>query len=954
MEGQVAQAFAAVLSKDPAARKEAELFLAGLEGREGFWPALCRVATNPGTELWLAQSSVVLLKNSCKLWKDEKRAKRKLPPVPLSDKDFLKENILSCLSPELPAKVRAQFEEIAKSMAETLFPGQWDLSLPLQTALASSVHNSLYAGLSLLTQLSRVYEYSQSAKRKEIEPVVLYCFPKLLELLRVLLDRPESLALIGLILTSFWNFCYIELHESLTQSAILGLWLDCFRQIIDPNYGPSTAIPATDKEITELSETPLWTAKRLSTQIVLRLFQRTSNPTYVSNDVKPVAEFFLSTHSLPFLDAMLRITAQSRSVYVSPPVLSAALKYTSQACKVPLTFQAVQPVAFELCTNVLIPLTQRSPKDEELWREDAVEFVRREVAPEPLFSPVAAALHLLSSLCQHDSDLLVKVLQHLCSLLQGEATLLHKESAMRCIGNLREIMQENVSLVGQVETMLSGLIKPHLASPVGFLRARASWTYGQFAYYPMNDGEMQVEVTQTLCRQLVDPELPVKFQAALSLPKVLRWQAAKALISPELPKLLELYLSLIEEIDSEDLIIGLEGVINRFSTELIPHVTAIVVRLTANFLRIAKSPRNNEKTASDADMAAVSCLNTINKIVSVVQESEPSRLIALSVTLQPVLEHGLSAQGCEFFEETLDLVTCLLYFAPAGSLTHLVPLYRVLLGSALSSDSTVAYAQESISDLFSPLANFLGKYKPQMVENGFVPLTIEAIRQLFAGEKDIICAETQLAGKLTICLFENYKGLLDAYTAPLVGLATQLLAETKYARMKEMALEALGAALWYDCQLALPAIANSELVFQLWLRLAPKLNGDLARRHTALGFVALLKTLTTLSRATFPLLKATIGLAKSLETADSDEEAAVTEDPNEPEIEAGVEYDDGFEIWKPDDEDLYDSPAAQIDLKSELRSTISVLKGLHGFHEAAQQSLNSEEIAYLSQVVSER
>lgn len=951
MEGQIAQAFSAVLSKDQAARKEAEGFLAGLEGVEGFWPALCRVATDPRAELWLAQSAVVLLKNSCRLWKDEKRLKRKLPPVPQSDKAFLKDNILSCLSPDLPVKIRTQFEEIAKSMAEILFPGQWDLTIPLQTALSASTASSLYAGLSMLTQLSRVYEYSQSVKRKEIEPVVLYCFPRMLELLQGLMEQNESMQLVGLILTSFWNFCYIELHESLAQGSALGPWLDCFRRIADPNYGPSVPIPSTDTEANELSESPVWTAKRLSVQIVLRLFQRTSNPTYVSNDVKPVAEFFLNNHSLGLLEVMMRIAAQSRTVYVSPPVLSSALKYISQGCKLPLTFTAIKPLAFELITSVLLPLTHRSPKDEELWTNDAVEFVRREVAPEPLFSPCASALHLLSSLCHHDSELLVSTLQYLCTLLQGETSLLQKESAMRCIGSLREVMQENATLVGQVESMLSRLVKPHLGSQVGFLRARACWTYGQFAYYPMNDSEVQVEVTQILCRQLVDSELPVKFQAALSLPKVLRWPAAKALIAPELPRLLELYLSLIEEIDSEDLIIGLEGVINRFSTELIPHVTAIVTRLTSNFLRIAKSPRTNEKTASEADMAAVSCLNTINKIVSVVQESEPSRLIPLSETLFPVLEHGLSPSGSEFFEETLDLITCLLYFAPAGSLKHLMPLYGVLLTSGISSETSVAYAQESLSDLFSPLANFLGKYKELIVENGLLPVTVEAIRLLLKADKDIICAETQLAGKLTICLFENYKGLLDAYVVPLVSMMTQLLAETKYARMRELALEALGTALYYDSQSVIPAIAGSEQVFQLWLRLAPRMNSGLAKKHTAVGFLALLKTLKSMSRATFPLLKVVIAVVKTVESADSDEEVVGGEEEKEGEVDPGVEYDDGLEIWKPDDEDLYDSPVAHLDLKEDLRTTLNVLRGLQGFHEAASQNLDEAEMQVLREVM---
>ena len=953
MEGQITQAFTAVLSKDTVARKEAESFLASLEGTPGFWPALCHIAMNPGSDLWLAQSAVVLLKNSCKLWRDEKRLKRKLPLAPVEDKNFLKTNIMSCLSLSVPAKIRSQFEEIAKGMAESLYPGQWDISVQLQTYLEGSSANEIYSALSMISQLSRVYEYSQSIKRKEIEPVILYCFPKMLGLLRNLVtSRDTSLLHVTLILTSFWNFSYIEMHPSLAQAEVLGPWLDCFCEILSVTYGAAEDLPTNEKQITELSESPLWTAKRLSVQIVVRLFQRTSNATYVSNDVKPIADFFLSQKSLPFLQAVLQTCAHSQHHFVSPQVLSSSLKYLSQAAKTSATSEVLKPLAFDLIVNVLIPLTCRTPKDEELWRDDAVEFVRREMAPEPLFSPVASALHLFSTLCHHDSELLVRMLQYLCTQLQSDESLLHKEAAMRCIGNLREVVQENATLVSEVETMLTRLVKPHLYSQVGFLRARACWTYGQFAYYPMTDSPSQVEVTQTMCRHLVDSDLPVKFQAAISLPKILRWAAAKDLITPELPRLLEIYLNLIEDIDSEDLIIGLEGIINRFSQELLPHVTDIVSRLTANFMRIVGVPRGNEKTASDSDMAAVSCLNTINKIVSVVQESDPSRLVPISHIVVPVLEHGLSVSGSEFFEEVLDLITCLLYFSPPGSLPHLLPLFRVLLTSGVASENSVAYAQESLSDLYSPLANVLSKYKPQVLEQSLLPLTVEAIGLLMNAEKDIICAETQLAGKLCVCLFENYPGMLGSYAAILVKHLTQLLAETKYMRMKELALEGLGAALWYDSQQLLPAMEpNSEQIFQYWIRTVPKFSNELAKRYTALGFLALLKTLTTLSRATFPLLKTTISLIKGLEEVNSDEEGKVVEVVGGDDAEPDLEYDEGFEIWKPDDEDLYDPVANGVNLRTEVKVCVEVLRGLQGFHEAARQNLGEEEVAFLRDVV---
>lgn len=68
-----------------------------------------------------------------------------------------------------------------------------------------------------------------------------------------------------------------------------------------------------------------------------------------------------------------------------------------------------------------------------------------------------------------------------------------------------------------------------------------------------------------------DLELPVKVEAANTLPKLLKWNVTVNLIKPEIEGLLRIYLGIINEIDSEDLVDSLENIIEYFSGDISPY-----------------------------------------------------------------------------------------------------------------------------------------------------------------------------------------------------------------------------------------------------------------------------------------------------------------------------------------------------------------------------------------------
>ena len=62
----------------------------------------------------------------------------------------------------------------------------------------------------------------------------------------------------------------------------------------------------------------------------------------------------------------------------------------------------------------------------------------------------------------------------------------------------------------------------------------------------------------------------MKYEAALALSKMLKNDVAADFLKPALKNLLEVYLKIMEDIDSEELISALEEIVEKFSEDIGP------------------------------------------------------------------------------------------------------------------------------------------------------------------------------------------------------------------------------------------------------------------------------------------------------------------------------------------------------------------------------------------------
>lgn len=122
-----------------------------------------------------------------------------------------------------------------------------------------------------------------------------------------------------------------------------------------------------------------------------------------------------------------------------------------------------------------------------------------------------------------------------------------------------------------MEPMLMEHVMPELESTEPFLRSRANWVYGEFSTFEFSDTKHVQHAIDGIYRSLFVEELPTKLAAAIALAQMLTNSTAREFIKPALGNILEVYLKLIGEIDSEKLVSSLETIMQKFSDDMGPY-----------------------------------------------------------------------------------------------------------------------------------------------------------------------------------------------------------------------------------------------------------------------------------------------------------------------------------------------------------------------------------------------
>ncbi|CAG9311508.1 unnamed protein product [Blepharisma stoltei] len=973
-ESIIIEAFRVSLQPDNEARKQAQTLLASFQTSPGLIPTLMKIALSEHP-IEIKQLAVIFLKNLTKIWKDSKR-EFALPP---NDKIFLRTNIIECLRFSIPEKIRSQFEEIAHNIAKVDFPWE-EILVQVDAALNSDVDH-IYAALTMIYQIAKVYEFAMDEKRKNLKLLIDRCFGKLDQLLGTFLGEgnADAFRYMALVLQIFWVSFYIELPQSQTSTQQLDSWLTKFKTILLIDLG-NLETPITNDDEKKLRDSnPHWACKKWAAQIVHRFFNRYFNLAYLKDHNQIIGQHFQSQWALPLFAVVLPLLYKRASCYIPDIVTNYLLKYVSQGIKFENVAEQMKTAAAPngklaipaLITDIIIPIIYRNPSDEELWQENPIEFVRKESdLGRAYYSAKSSAIDLLIVICE--KGYLPTFLDYVSTELQSSPQLLHKEAILLALGSIYQILKENVELAQNIQNILSVYVLPEFENPVGFLRARACWMYAQFASFPFTNAEHQGLALQKICQMMLDPDLPVRTEAATALPRLLLWNISKDKVSSEIKEILQVYLKLMSEIDSEDVVDALEEIVGRFSTEIIPYALEFTQHLIATFFRM--SSNEGAQDEGESAMAAVSILNTIAKLVDSFEE-RPQDLLNMSYLLVPVFDYCLNEKGCEFFEEAVHLLTSLLYYAPKDFLPHLFPFTRCLRASLLGEGNVKAYALEHTLEVFSPIANFIAKYLQLTTENLGIILSmgLDLLKGEAPEDPDLITG-----CKILIALLENLKGPLDQFIPEIVKQVSTLFKLKVKKKVKVHAAEVICISLWNNPIVTLQALQELGVlteVFRGCFENPEQYNDYLPRNYAILGLsslVSICENLPPVLSEGMPFaLKTLLKLWNDLDEGDEEEGGEGGENGPAVMIEStkfDAEYqklleklknakdmeeedDDEDDPFDGTPEDLYDSPFENFGLKEYLKNIlVNFSQRCPDIHSKAYAGLTEEEISALNEI----
>jgi len=347
-----------------------------------------------------------------------------------------------------------------------------------------------------------------------------------------------------------------------------------------------------------------------------------------------------------------------------------------------------------------------SNKDLEVWSIDPIEFVRREWDLfGDIWDPRPAGITVLSDLLMfRKGDYLHVVAQMCMSVLTKYNTVKasiqnsndpnasklllevssDKEGAMYILGCINRFLGSEQDISKTLEAFLTTHVITELDNQnLPFMRARAAWTIGEFYKVEWQNIDM---FTQVLERMVVmtysDPDFVVRLRSALALRYLVtqRNGHAKKILSPKLPQLLEVYLKILQDIESEEMFKALEGIIVAFDNEIAPFALTLVSKVVERFKELTDEDEDNDQ----AGMAASEAVSSIQIICHAVFRS-PDVLFSLQSVLVPIFASDLLLAHCmEHFDESLELLAVLTCYTPGETSPQLWSLFPLLYAAGMT------------------------------------------------------------------------------------------------------------------------------------------------------------------------------------------------------------------------------------------------------------------------------
>ena len=289
-----------------------------------------------------------------------------------------------------------------------------------------------------------------------------------------------------------------------------------------------------------------------------------------------------------------------------------------------------------------------------------------------------------------------------------------KEALLSAVGSLNETIGLYKDLAQNIEPMLKAHVMPDFQSPHAMLKSRACWVYGEYSDYEFTDQQHIQQAVDGVYQSLFCENLPVKFAAALALAKMLTDDTAIEFLKPALKNILEVYLKIMEEIDSEELIGALEVIMEKYQEDIGPFAVQLAQQLTSKYHALVTEENGDDDDGEEERaLAASGCVTAIRRILEALNKDKAG-LAAILPIIYPILMHSLTPDGLDAIDDGLDCINVFIYHAcdrttrVPNELWKLLPQMMYMVAGN-DNDVDGGFAHEYLSQVSVCLQNFISK-----------------------------------------------------------------------------------------------------------------------------------------------------------------------------------------------------------------------------------------------------
>ncbi|KAJ2662905.1 Nonsense-mediated mRNA decay protein 5 [Coemansia sp. RSA 1200] len=780
--------FDSTLHPDPSVRQNAEKQLQQLESQEGFLTTLLQMIGTADIGIGTKQAASIYFKNRIRRsWSGSNRALEQYPAISEGERTLTKENILGAIYSS-PQAIKRQLTECLGVILKFDFPEKWSqLTVQIKELVHAQDAQKVYTGLLAMLEVIKVFRYSVP-NREVVDEIAKELFPQVQKIAADAVSSNDDLAMrmVWISFKSYYNCIQSGIPTSFKEPDNLVAWGTCFIKMIEKPI-------AFDREtISEDSaQEPAWKAKKWAIRSVNRLYCRYGNPALLPAGNAKKHGAFAKLFTANFLPQILQVYLKqiegftTGHVWMSLRVRGLISQFLADCVKEKSAWKLLKPHVEGIVSHFIFPQMCFSEADQELWEDNPVEYVQKRIDPIDDFgvANIAASNLLVDFAIDRKKatlsiilDFVNKVLATYSQSPEDARDPRSKDGALNMMGALCSVLGSRKSpIADKLQEFVLTHIVPEFTSKYGFLRARALDTFCRYSNVEFSDKRILGSVFESVFTLLNDPELPVRVHAALALQPMIENVEIRDIIAQHLPNVMQVFLNLTNEIDSDTITHVIEEFVEVFADKMAPFALQLGQQLCDTFMRVmgdtAVSTQDMSsmdiEDISDKTMAAAGVLKTLGTLV-INLESSPEVVYRLEEVVFPVVRYVLEQRLIDLYDEVFEILDCCMF-----SVKSVSPNAWSLFGTIY--DCFKNDGIDFIEEMLPSLDNYVSYGTDVVASNSDVQARLFDIIETVmkserVGENDRVCA-----CKLTEAIMLHGRGKVDGMIPGFISLAAAYL-----------------------------------------------------------------------------------------------------------------------------------------------------------------------------------